>query len=181
MFKIDIDEELSIALVQESFAPLYAEISQSQNEYLAQWLAWPPHCQSEQDFRIFVQRSLNDYAEGKSMTCAIILNGKLVGNCSFNSINHDTKKATIGYWVSQAEQGKGIITRVVQKLIDIGFNELDMEKIEISAAVGNIPSRKVCERLGFELEGIITRNENLNGRVIDHAIYGLLRINSKYS
>ncbi len=51
-----------------------------------------------------------------------------------------------------------------------------MEKVEISAAVENQSSRKVCERLQFNLEGIITRSENLNGRIIvDHAIYGLHR------
>ncbi|OEE16136.1 ribosomal-protein-L7/L12-serine acetyltransferase [Vibrio cyclitrophicus ZF205] len=175
MFKTIIDNELSIALVEENFASHYAEISQSQNEYLSQWLAWPPHCKTAQDFRIFIQRSLHDYAEGKSMTCAIIYKGNVVGNCSFNTIYHSTKKVTVGYWLSETKQGKGIVTRVVQKLIEIAFEELDMEKIEISAATENMSSRKVCERLQFTLEGIITRNENLNGRIIDHAIYGLHR------
>ena len=175
MFKTIIDNELSIALVEENFASHYAEISQSQNEYLSQWLAWPPHCKTAQDFRIFIQRSLHDYAEGKSMTCAIVYQGNVVGNCSFNTIDHSTKKVTVGYWLSETKQGKGIVTRVVQKLIEIAFEELDMEKIEISAATENMSSRKVCERLQFTLEGIITRNENLNGRIIDHAIYGLHR------
>ena len=175
MFKTVIDDELSIALIEESFASHYAEISQSQNEYLSQWLAWPPHCKNEQDFRLFVQRSLHDYAEGKSMTCAIVYQDNIVGNCSFNTIDHYVQKVTIGYWLSEPYQGRGIVTRVVQKLIDIAFNELDMEKVEISAAVENQSSRKVCERLQFNLEGIITRSENLNGRIVDHVIYGLHR------
>jgi ribosomal-protein-serine acetyltransferase len=50
-----------------------------------------------------------------------------------------------------------------------------MEKVQISAATQNKPSRAVCERLGFSLEGVITRAENLNGPVVDHAIYGLSR------
>lgn len=175
MFKTSIDSELSLALVQESFAPMYEEIVQNQTEYLSQWLAWPKHCQSEQDFRIFVQRCLNEYAEGKSMTCAIWYQERLVGNCSFNSINHDLGKVIIGYWLSQPEQGKGIISRVVTKLADIAFNELDMQKVEAHVAVDNKPSRQVCERLGFKYEGTVTRAENLNGRIIDHAIYGLQR------
>lgn len=173
MFKSVIDSELSLALVQESFAPYYAEIVQNQTDYLAQWLAWPPHCQSEQDFRIFVQRCLHDYAEGKSMTCAIWYQERLVGNCSFNVINHDLGKVTIGYWLSKEEQGKGIMTRVVNKLIEIAFGELEMKKVEAFIATENQPSRKLCERLGFTYEGTITRAENLNGRIVDHAIYGL--------
>jgi len=57
----------------------------------------------------------------------------------------------------------------------VAFIELSMSKVEISAAVENQASRSVCERLGFTLEGIITRAENLNGRIVDHAVYGLSR------
>ncbi|WP_295892244.1 GNAT family protein [uncultured Vibrio sp.] len=173
MFSYPIDKDLQIALVQESFAAKYADLVYDQSDYLSQWLAWPQHCQSEQDFRLFVQRSLHDYADGKSMTCAIIYCGEIVGNCSFNSIDHSLKKAQIGYWLSQPMQGKGIITRVVNRLIEIAFQELDMEKVELSAAVENKPSRAVAERVGMTLEGVLSNQEMINGKILDHAIYGI--------
>ena len=43
-------------------------------------------------------------------------------------------------------------------------------------ATENLASRAICERLGMKLEGIISNAENLNGRIVDHAIYGLHRI-----
>ena len=58
----------------------------------------------------------------------------------------------------------------------MAFTDLDMDKVEISAAEKNVASRKVCERLGFKLEGVITQAENINGRIVDHAVYGLSRI-----
>ena len=175
MFKIKISDDISIALVQESFASHYAELVSTQTEYLSQWLAWPPHCQTEQDFQTFIKRSLHDYAEGKAMTCAIFYQDRLVGNCSFNQIDYNLSKVTIGYWLSQQEQGKGIISRVVKMLTDIAFNTLEIDKVEIATAVDNRPSRTVVERLGFSYEGTITNSENLNGRIVDHAIYGLKR------
>lgn len=175
MFINRIDEELSIALVQESFAADYAEIVYSQIDYLSQWLAWPKICNREQDFRLFIQRVLHEYAEGKSMTCAIIYKGKIVGNCSFNTINHDTKCAEVGYWLSQQHQGKGIITRVVKHLINIAFNDLDMTKVQLSAAVDNQPSRRVAERVGMTLEGVLTNQEKIEDRILNHAIYGIKR------
>nr|WP_236798277.1 GNAT family protein [Aliivibrio fischeri] len=66
-----------------------------------------------------------------------------------------------------------IITRAVSKLIDIALTDLQLEKIQIAAGEHNLPSHKVCEYLGMTLEGIITNHENLNGRIINHAIYGL--------
>lgn len=173
MFTVQIDNELQLALIQESFAPRYVELVSEQKEYLSQWLAWPAFCHAEQDFKLFAQRMLHDYADGKSMTCAIIYQGEIVGNCSFNTINHDTKRAEVGYWLSQPHQGKGIITRVVTKLIDIAFNELKLEKVELSAAKDNLASRAVAERVGMTLEGIITNAEKVGDRILDHAVYGI--------
>ena len=85
------------------------------------------------------------------------------------------KKVEMGYWVSEEYQGLGIITRSATTLIDMAFTDLGMLKVQISAAIENKASRKVCERLGLTLEGIITRAENINGRVVDHAVYGLSR------
>lgn len=67
------------------------------------------------------------------------------------------------------------MSKCVSYLIRYAFTELEMHKVQISAATENRPSRALCERLGMSLEGVITRAENLNGRVVDHAIYGLSR------
>ncbi|GAB2646594.1 GNAT family N-acetyltransferase [Vibrio panuliri] len=173
LFSLTIDDELQLALVDESFAPIYCQLVSTQQAYLSQWLAWPPYCQSEQDFRLFIQRSLNDYAEGKSLTCAIIYQGNIVGNCSFNSIDHDLKRVAIGYWLSQDFTQRGIMTRVVNKLIEIAFTKYQMEKVELSAAVDNLPSRAVAERCGMTLEGVISNSEKIGERILDHAIYAI--------
>jgi ribosomal-protein-serine acetyltransferase len=175
LFSRVIDEEIKLSLVQESFATMYVELVKDNFSYLEKWLAWPPHCKSKLDFISFIRKSLHDYADGKSMVCGIWFNEKIVGNVSFNTINHELKKVEIGYWLIESVQGNGIMTRVCEKLIDIAFSELGMHKIEISAATENLASRAVCERLGMKLEGVISNAENLNGRMVEHAIYGLHR------
>jgi ribosomal-protein-serine acetyltransferase len=52
-----------------------------------------------------------------------------------------------------------------------------MQKVQMSVAVENTRSRAVCERLGMVLEGIITNEEKIGERILDHAIYGLYREN----
>ncbi|MDC5839277.1 MULTISPECIES: GNAT family N-acetyltransferase [Vibrio oreintalis group] len=175
MFTQKVDDDISIALVQESFAVKYSELVTDQIDYLSQWLAWPPHCTSEQDFRLFVQRVLHEYAEGKTITCAIVYRGEIVGNCSCFNIDYDTKCLEIGYWLSKHHQGNGIVTRVVKHLIDFAFNQLNMEKVQLSAAVENRASRSVAERSGMTLEGVITNQEKIGERILDHAIYGIHR------
>ena len=173
LFSIIVDKEIRVSLVQESFAPTYAKLVKENFNYLEKWLSWPSSCKSEQDFILFIHKSLHDYANGKSMVCGIWFNDKLVGNASFNTINNELKKVEIGYWIKESAQGNGIITRACKTLIEIAFNELKMQKIQLSAATENLKSRAVCERLGMKLEGIISNAENLNGRIVDHAIYGL--------
>ncbi|KJY84500.1 50S ribosomal protein L7/L12 [Vibrio galatheae] len=173
MFSQKIDSEISIALVQESFANQYVELASEQFDYLSQWLAWPPHCKSEQDFRLFVQRSLHDYADGKSITCAILYQSEIVGNCSCFNIDYETSSLEIGYWLSKHHQGKGIVTRVVKHLVEHAFHELKVEKVQLSAAVENTASRNVAQRVGMALEGIITNREKVGERILDHAIYAI--------
>lgn len=181
MFSLDIDSQLKLSLVEKSMAARYFQIAATERAYLSQWLAWPPHAHDEQFFERFIQSSLHDYADGKSLVCAMIFQDQVVGNISFNKIDQQLKRVEIGYWLSADYQGKGIVTRSVAKLIELAFTKYEMEKVQISAAEKNQPSRKVAERLGFTLEGIISRDENLNGRIVDHAIYGLSKAAWKQS
>ncbi len=175
MFTMEVDDDIKLALVQPSFAQRYLDIVANQKDDLGQWLAWPLHADSADFFLTFITQSLRDYAQGKSMTCAILYQNQVVGNVSFNTINHQLKKVEIGYWLSEQYRGLGIVSRVVEALIRYAFSDLKMQKVQISAAVDNQASRRVCERAGLTLEGIITNAENLNGRIVDHAVYGLRR------
>ena len=175
MFKLTVDDEINLYLVNDAFTERYVELAEESNEYLSEWLAWPRFCKTQNDFKEFVKGSLHKYADGKCMNCAIEFQGEIVGNSGFNTINHDLKMVEIGYWIGKQYQGNGIITRVCRYLIDFAFTKLNMEKVQIAAAEGNLPSRAVCERLGMQLEGIITNREKVGDRVLNHAIYGIHR------
>ena len=170
MFSRKIDDELQLALPQKGFEKKYFEIIDSQRTYFSKWLPWVANY-SQDDADSFVSRSLHGYAEGKSLTCSIFYHGEIVGNISFNTINHDLKKVEIGYWLSQDYQGKGIMTRAVKAMLAIAKNELDVELAVIKASEGNLPSRAIPERLGFSFDGIIKNAERVNSKILDHAIY----------
>lgn len=173
MFVMEVDQDIQLSLIEASFSEHYEALAKANYDYLKQWLAWPDFCQSADDFKGFAQKSLHDYADGKSLTCGIFYKGQLVGNISFNDIDHKLKKVSMGYWLSADYQGKGIITRACQHLINYAFTQLNMQKVQISAAKDNLASRAVCERLNMTLEGTITHAEKVGDRILDHAVYGL--------
>lgn len=172
MFIRKIDDELQLALPQKGFEKKYFEIIDSQRAYFSEWLSWVANY-SREDADSFVSRSLHGYADGKSLTCSILYHGEIVGNISFNTINHDLKKVEIGYWLSQDYQGKGIMTRAVKAMLAIAKNELGMEIASIRASEGNLPSRAVTERLDFSFDGIIKNAEWVNGKIFNHVVYTL--------
>ena len=176
MFKLIVDDEINLYLVNEAFTGRYVELAEENKEYLSEWLAWPRFCTTQDDFSEFVKNSLHKYADGRAMICVIEYHGEIVGNAGFNTINQNLKKVEIGYWIGKRYQGNGIITRVCRYLIDYAFTNLDMEKVQIAAAEGNGPSRAVCERLGLKLEGILTNQEKVGDKILNHAIYGIHRI-----
>ncbi|UJF20035.1 GNAT family N-acetyltransferase [Vibrio sp. SS-MA-C1-2] len=175
MFQTSVDDQIVLSLIDHQCAKPLSQLVIENYDHLVEWLAWPPFCQTEESYQTFISESLYQYADGKSLTCAIRYDGEIVGMISFNLIDHQLKKVEIGYWLAEKDQGKGIISRCCQFLIDYAFTVLDMEKVEISVAENNQASRAVCERLGFTLEGILTNHTCVNGIILNHAIYGLYR------
>ncbi len=173
MFKYKINESIYISIIDLSYASSYEKLVQDDYIHLKEFLGWPYICKTEDDFKTFIKKSLKDYENGKSLVCTIFYNNQIVGNISLNTINTSLKKVNIGYWLVSSFQGKGIITSTCNCLINYAFEDLKMEKVEIAVAVENIKSRAVCKRLNMKLEGIISNSENINGKIVDHAIYSL--------
>ena len=80
----------------------------------------------------------------------------------------------IGYWIRAKHEGRGHITRACRTLIDIGFAELGLHRIEIRAGLENARSRAVPERLGFTYEGIEREGSRGSRGFYDLAVYSLL-------
>ena len=175
MLLIEVDKEIQLSSVQETFAPVYVDLAKENYDYLARWLVWPPFTKTEKDFGDFISRCKKDYESGNAIYFGVIYSGKLIGNIAYKFINKELKKVEIGYWIAEKYQGKGIISRACARLVEYAFTNLDMVKVEMCVASDNKPSRTVCERLGMTLEGVITNAEFIQGRILDHAIYGLHR------
>lgn len=175
LFTQRIDEEIELAFLQNDMAAELCALVVGDAEYLSEWLPWAGFVKTVADSEKFIKESTESFAAKKTLNVAIIFKGKIVGVSGYNNIHTNLKKVVIGYWLGSKYQGKGIITRTVKYLIQNAFDNMAMEKVEIAHSVGNIPSKKVIERCGFVKEGIITNAENLQGKIVDHVVYGLFK------
>jgi ribosomal-protein-serine acetyltransferase len=66
------------------------------------------------------------------------------------------------------------MTAAVRALVAHAFDERELHRIEIAAAVGNARSRAIPERLGFRAEGVRRDGERHGERYLDLVVYALL-------
>lgn len=85
------------------------------------------------------------------------------------------KDAEIGYMLLTDEWSKGITTEAVRQICEIAFNELNIIRITGYVYEPNIASRRVLEKNGFKLEGIMKQAVTKNDKIYNLCIYGKLK------
>jgi len=70
---------------------------------------------------------------------------------------------------------KGIMTKCVKKVLDIGFNIANANKIEIHCATKNVGSNRIVKKIGIKKEGTIRNVEIVNNEINDLNVYGILK------
>jgi len=54
----------------------------------------------------------------------LILDGRMVGAGGLMSINWEARSTSLGYWLDEVHQGRGLMTRMVSALTDHAFDDL---------------------------------------------------------
>lgn len=168
-------EDIELRLVNLSLVdPLFDLVDESR-AHLRQWLPWVDDTQTTDDSRKFLDIAMAQHAQKKGAHYGVYVDKKLCGLCGFNKIVESSRLGEIGYWLAHEYTGKGIMTQAVRMLIDIGFEQYDLNKIEVHCATSNEKSRAVPERLGLQYEATLRQRECNNGEYFDIAVYSVLR------
>ena len=69
---------------------------------------------------------------------------------------------------------KGYTTEALIRLLDFGFNDLKLHRIEAGCATGNIASSKTLEKVGFTREGMKRKILPIRGEWKDNYFYAIL-------
>lgn len=112
------------------------------------------------------------------MIAAFTHDGRLIAMCGLHRIDWAFRSFEIGYYVRTSDNNKGYATELANALTRFAFGALDARRVMISAAVSNAASRRVIEKLGFELESLAKADDLLpDGSVTGSANYVRYDIN----
>ncbi len=150
MFTNKVDEHISFKIPSIKDAkPLYDLIDQQRVE-LSRWLPWAQSTVSPSDEENFIRYCHHQIADEKLYSVVILFDEEVGGMADIHGIDHNNKRAQIGYWLGEQFQGKGIMTKSVNQLVKIAFDELKFHRLEIVADAKNINSQRVALRCDFK-------------------------------
>jgi RimJ/RimL family protein N-acetyltransferase len=80
--------------------------------------------------------------------------GDYAGQLDLRIDARDKQIADVGFITAPHARGRGYMTAALRAAVEFGFDELNLQRIEWRAQVGNEGSRRVAEKAGFQHEGI---------------------------
>ena len=101
------------------------------------------------------------------------VSGKVIGTCSFTSIDREYKVAEIGYGILKNYWGNGYASEAVAAMMDYGFCRIGLCRIFARIMKGNINSVKLAKRLNMECEGYLRKGVWCNGSAKDLYLYAI--------
>ncbi len=103
-----------------------------------------------------------------------------IGNVSVSHIVRGVlQSAFLGYSIDENENGKGIATEAIGRIIEVSFNELNLHRLEANVIPSNAASIRVLEKLNFVKEGYSKNYCRINGKWQDHIRFAILNNNFK--
>jgi ribosomal-protein-serine acetyltransferase len=172
---IDVDDAIRLKSVDFADADALFALVDANREHLRAWLPWLDVNQSPADTRQYIERSKQAAADGVGWNLLILQQQRLRGTIGFNWIDHANRSCELGYWLAAEATGSGLVGRSLRTLVEYAFTDMAINRINLAVAPGNLPSRAVAERLGFQAEGVSRQAEWLYDHYVDLVRYALLR------
>ncbi|MED1205795.1 GNAT family N-acetyltransferase [Heyndrickxia acidicola] len=175
MFSFKVDEKIEIQLFQQEHKNELFSLIDKNREHLRKWLLWVDKRQSPEGLEPVISAWLTNYANNNGFDGGIRYNGTLVGMIGLHYIDWKNRATSIGYLLAENAQGKGIMTKTVRALANYLFEKLNLNRIEIQAAVNNVKSLAIPRRLGFTEEGIKREGQWLYDHYEDLILFSMLK------
>lgn len=148
MKRFDIDERHTLCELQTRDAGDIFLAIDTQRRYLGRWLPFVQYTRTPADSQAFVRSVLE--ALPYEYVFTIRRDDRFAGLIGFKSTDATLRRSEIGYWLREEQQGRGLVSRAVVRLCRFAAEELGLGSVLIRCAVGNGPSNRVPQRLGFE-------------------------------
>ena len=144
-------------------------------EELLYWLLWDGPKDDKEVFSTYTQWG-KEFGTARDCRFAIerLNNPGIIGCIDLKFPDHE-KQADIGYWLGYQFWNNGYMTDALRIICSFGFNHLDIIRIYAPVFKGNFRSRRVLERNGFVLDGVLRNHLLKRGQWRDVWFMSIIR------
>ena len=148
----------------------------SRDPEVARHVLWDPH-RSIGDSRAYLRYMLRRYRghEPASWGIEYLETGRIIGTIGFMWIQEDNNAAEVGYSLARDCWGKGIMTEALRAVLQYGFDEMNLNRIEAQHETTNPASGAVMRKCHMQHEGTLRSRLFNKGRYVDVELYAILR------
>lgn len=101
--------------------------------------------------------------------------GIVIGNCGFHNWLTDHERAELGYFLHDDYRNKGFMIEALDCVIQNGFYNMNLNRIEAFISPDNLNSIKLITKLGFIREGLLREHYMHEDQIHDSLVYSLLK------
>lgn len=125
----------------------------------------------------YIEKKQNQYALGQCMIWGAEYkeNKKYIGAFGFTHWSPEDGCAEIAYTLSQKYWGKGIAKEIASKIMEFGFDKMELNRIEARCFAENEKSAKLLIKLNMKYEGTIREQLLIKGKHRDIKVYSILK------
>ncbi|MEO6547777.1 MAG: GNAT family N-acetyltransferase [Ferruginibacter sp.] len=130
------------------------------------------------DAEVFVNRIIQSLIANEGITWAICLKEDpdiLIGTIGYWRLIKEHYRAEIGYMLHPDFWKKGIMKEALERVIEVGFDELKLHSIEAQIKPANAASAAILVSHGFTRDAYFKENFFFNGSFRDTVIYSRLQ------
>ena len=168
----------AIRPVQPEDAEILSELRRSNRAHLEPWEPVRPD-----SFFTIAGQALSiaaGLAEWKAgaryafMICDAEAGDRPVGNVTVaNVVRGAWRSATLGYWIAEADCGRGHATTATRLAVAFAFTHAGLHRVQAAVLPRNTASARVLTKAGFRREGHALRYLEIAGRWEDHDLYAV--------
>jgi ribosomal-protein-serine acetyltransferase len=171
---MDLNSGIYLAPIQKSDQEALFQAINKNRKFLEKWLPFICTITTAKDLIPFINQVTDSDNHLREPVFLIKEKKCVIGLIGFKERNQDLGQAEIGYWMVENKTGQGIMTRALNNLLLLAFQEIGLEQILIKCGAENLPSRKLPEKLGFKVIKVEPKGELMsNGEWIDLVHYHL--------
>lgn len=158
-------------------APSLANLVKVNRDFLAPWQPNRPDQYFTRDGQHgFIERLLEQKAAKVCLPLVILDEvGAIAGTVTLQSIIRGAfQSCSVGYWLAESAQGRGLATRAVGEATETAFEVLRLHRVQAETLTHNLRSQRVLDRLRFVQYGRAEAYMHIAGAWQDHLLYQLL-------